>query len=153
MSVIDRVSLTPCGKHWQTVIEVYLVSTCTIWIQYGLLNTRVNAATGRACAAKARVRFYASTWGICGGQIWQRNCLFSSHFFFNLSAQIYASPWGICGGQMWLRNCLFSIHFVFNLSAQLYASSWRIFGGQMWQRNCLFSSHFFFNLSAQLCSS
>jgi len=68
MPVIGHVSLTPCRKHWQTVTEVYLVSIYTIWIQYGLLKTRVNAATGRSCAAKAQVRFYASPWGICGGQ-------------------------------------------------------------------------------------
>ena len=45
-----------------------LFSTHTIWIQYGLLNTRVNAAAGRSFAQKVRVRFYAGPWEICGGQ-------------------------------------------------------------------------------------
>jgi len=45
-----------------------LFSTHTIWIKYGLLNTRVNATTGRSFATKARVRFYASPWEICVGK-------------------------------------------------------------------------------------
>lgn len=58
MSVIGHVPATSCGKHvpfTDTDLHFILFPTYMILIQYDLLNTRVNAATGRSFEAKAQV--------------------------------------------------------------------------------------------------